>query len=221
MASHRQPAEPQAPCPAPLSRHPADGSGGARESARGRARRGRCRRGAAAAAGDRRARADQRRQGAGAGGAGQGAALVLDGHADLAARAGADGAHLTGIEALRRASRRSSRTRIAGCGGLETRHDAMVAAEAGADYVMFGEPDATATGRRSSRSSSASNGGRRCSRFPASALPRIARRDRAAGGGRRRFRRGRRLRLRCRAHGAAARGRRRGATAGDCWRRSA
>jgi thiamine-phosphate pyrophosphorylase len=33
--------------------------------------------------------------------------------------------------------------RIAGCGGLATRHDAMLAAEAGADYVMFGEPDAT------------------------------------------------------------------------------
>ena len=32
--------------------------------------------------------------------------------------------------------------RIAGAGGLATRHDAMTAAEAGADYVMFGEPDA-------------------------------------------------------------------------------
>ena len=29
--------------------------------------------------------------------------------------------------------------RIAGIGGLETRHDAMVAAERGADYVMFGD----------------------------------------------------------------------------------
>jgi thiamine-phosphate pyrophosphorylase len=33
--------------------------------------------------------------------------------------------------------------RIAGCGRLASRHDAMVVAEAGADYVMFGEPDAT------------------------------------------------------------------------------
>ena len=33
--------------------------------------------------------------------------------------------------------------RIAGAGGLTTRHDAMTAAEAGADYVMFGEPDET------------------------------------------------------------------------------
>src|ERR1700704_6299966 len=31
--------------------------------------------------------------------------------------------------------------RIAGCGGLITRHDAMLAAEVGADYVLFGEPD--------------------------------------------------------------------------------
>ena len=30
---------------------------------------------------------------------------------------------------------------IAGCGGLATRHDAMLAGESGADYVMFGEPD--------------------------------------------------------------------------------
>jgi thiamine-phosphate pyrophosphorylase len=29
---------------------------------------------------------------------------------------------------------------IAGVGALSTRHDAMSAAEAGADYVMFGEP---------------------------------------------------------------------------------
>ncbi len=31
--------------------------------------------------------------------------------------------------------------RIAGAGRLASRHDAMVAAEQGADYVMFGEPD--------------------------------------------------------------------------------
>ena len=71
-----------------------------------------------------------------------GAALVLDGHADLVARAGADGAHLTGIEAFTEAVERLKPERIAGVGGLASRHDAMVAAEAGADYVMFGEPDA-------------------------------------------------------------------------------
>jgi len=71
----------------------------------------------------------------------RGTALLLDGHPDLAARAGADGSHLSGIEALASAIATLKPARIAGCGGLETRHEAMVAAEAGADYVMFGEPD--------------------------------------------------------------------------------
>jgi thiamine-phosphate pyrophosphorylase len=72
----------------------------------------------------------------------KGVAFILDGHPDLAARAGADGAHLTGIDALSDALATLKPARIAGCGGLETKHDAMLAAEAGADYVMFGEPDA-------------------------------------------------------------------------------
>jgi thiamine-phosphate pyrophosphorylase len=76
----------------------------------------------------------------------KGAALVLDGHAELVARAGADGAHLAGIDALKAALAALRPERIAGCGGLNSRHDAMLAAEAGADYVMFGEPDAD--GRR-------------------------------------------------------------------------
>jgi thiamine-phosphate pyrophosphorylase len=70
-----------------------------------------------------------------------GAALVIDGHAGLVARAGADGAHLSGIAALDAAIGTLKPERIAGCGGLNSRHDAMLAAEAGADYVMFGEPD--------------------------------------------------------------------------------
>lgn len=69
------------------------------------------------------------------------AALLLDGHADLVARAGADGAHLTGLAAFTAALERLKPERIVGCGGLASRHDAMLAAEAGADYVMFGEPD--------------------------------------------------------------------------------
>ena len=68
-------------------------------------------------------------------------ALLLHGHPELAGRAGADGAHLTGIAALQAAISRLQPVRIAGAGGLLTRHDAMLAAEAGADYVMFGEPD--------------------------------------------------------------------------------
>ena len=73
---------------------------------------------------------------------GKGAALLLDGHVELVARAGADGAHLTGIEALGEALPTLKPDRIAGVGGLTTRHDSMAAGEAGADYVLFGDPDA-------------------------------------------------------------------------------
>jgi len=68
------------------------------------------------------------------------AALLLAGRAELVARAGVDGAHLTGIEALEAALPVLKPDRIAGAGGLASRHDAMVAGERGADYVMFGEP---------------------------------------------------------------------------------
>jgi thiamine-phosphate pyrophosphorylase len=70
-----------------------------------------------------------------------GAALLLDGHVELVARAGADGAHLTGIESMQEALPTLKPDRIAGVGGLATRHDSMAAGEAGADYVLFGEPD--------------------------------------------------------------------------------
>ena len=70
-----------------------------------------------------------------------GAALLLDGHVEIVARVGADGAHLANIDAFGAALVTLKPGRIAGCGGLETRHDAMSAAEQGADYVMFGEPN--------------------------------------------------------------------------------
>ncbi len=69
------------------------------------------------------------------------AALLLDGRPELVARAGADGAHLHGIEALRAALPSLKPDWIAGVGGLRSRHDAMLAGETDADYVMFGEPD--------------------------------------------------------------------------------
>ncbi|WGR95349.1 thiamine phosphate synthase [Bradyrhizobium sp. ISRA443] len=71
-----------------------------------------------------------------------GAALLIDGHPELVARAGADGAHLTGIAAMEDALPSLKPDRIVGVGGLATRHDSMAAGEAGADYVLFGEPDA-------------------------------------------------------------------------------
>ena len=71
-----------------------------------------------------------------------GAALLLDGHADLVARSGTDGAHLSGLDAFEQALPTLKPDRIAGIGGLTTRHDSMTAGERGADYVLFGEPDA-------------------------------------------------------------------------------
>jgi thiamine-phosphate pyrophosphorylase len=71
-----------------------------------------------------------------------GAALLVEGHVELVARAGADGAHLAGIAALEEALPSLKPDRIAGIGGLATRHDSMAAGELGADYVLFGEPDA-------------------------------------------------------------------------------
>jgi len=77
---------------------------------------------------------------------GRGVALLIEVHARIAARAGADGAHLDGIAALEAALPLLKPDRIAGCGGLASRHDAMTAGERGGDYVMFGESDAD--GRR-------------------------------------------------------------------------
>ncbi len=76
----------------------------------------------------------------------RGVALLVDGAPELVARSGADGAHCHGLQALTSALRILKPDRIVGAGGLTTRHEAMVAGEAGADYVMFGEPDAA--GRR-------------------------------------------------------------------------
>jgi len=75
-----------------------------------------------------------------------GVALLLDGRPDLVVACNADGAHLTGAEALRAAlailkPSTAQSNLIAGVGGLTSRHDAMVAGEAGSDYLMFGEPD--------------------------------------------------------------------------------
>jgi thiamine-phosphate pyrophosphorylase len=78
-----------------------------------------------------------------------GAALLVDNRPGIVARAGADGAHLAGPDALKAAIPGLKPDHIAGAGRLHSRHDAMVCGEAGADYVMFGEPDAA--GQRPSR----------------------------------------------------------------------
>jgi thiamine-phosphate pyrophosphorylase len=69
-----------------------------------------------------------------------GAALLVDNDARLAARVGADGAHMSGGSSLNEALASLKPERIVGAGLLRTRDDAMNAGEAGVDYVMFGEP---------------------------------------------------------------------------------
>ena len=71
----------------------------------------------------------------------RGVAVLLDGRPDLVARARADGVHTTGLAAFTEAAEQLKPDGIVGAGGLLSRHDAMQAAEQGADYVMFGEPD--------------------------------------------------------------------------------
>lgn len=70
-----------------------------------------------------------------------GAMLLLEGLSNIADESGADGIHMTDPASVQ-TTRASFKERIVGSGRLASRHDAMVAGEAGADYVMFGEPDA-------------------------------------------------------------------------------
>jgi thiamine-phosphate pyrophosphorylase len=61
----------------------------------------------------------------------------------IAARAGADGVHVSGhVARLRELRERLKSERALGVGGLRTKDEAMTAGEAGADYLLFGEPRA-------------------------------------------------------------------------------
>ena len=68
-----------------------------------------------------------------------GTALLVEHHHNLVARAGADGAHVAGLQEMEDAASLKPQ-RILGVGQLHTRHDAMLAGENGADYLLFGEP---------------------------------------------------------------------------------
>lgn len=68
-----------------------------------------------------------------------GTAFLLEGRADLVAKANADGAHLSDFPAQSATVASLKPKFIAGASGLVSRHDAMMAGETGADYVMFGE----------------------------------------------------------------------------------
>jgi thiamine-phosphate pyrophosphorylase len=76
--------------------------------------------------------------------AAHGAALLIEQDARLAARLGADGVHVLADEVADAVESLKSQ-RIVGAGGLKLRDDAMAAGEAGADYVMFGEPGVSAS----------------------------------------------------------------------------
>ena len=68
-------------------------------------------------------------------------ALLIENDGRLAVRLGADGVHISGAGSdLAAAVEGLKPERIVGAGFLRTRDEAMMAGEAGADYVMFGEP---------------------------------------------------------------------------------
>jgi thiamine-phosphate pyrophosphorylase len=66
-------------------------------------------------------------------------AFLIDNDAERAERIGADGIHIAPDPARYRSARaRLGPSAIIGAGPLETRHEAMLMAELGADYVAFG-----------------------------------------------------------------------------------
>lgn len=65
-------------------------------------------------------------------------AVLLQDRIEVAAETGCDGVHLSGLQDLLAARRRLGAEAIVGIGCGASRHDAMTAAERGADYVAFG-----------------------------------------------------------------------------------
>ena len=62
--------------------------------------------------------------------------------ANVAVRGGADGVHAPAIDGLSDLRERLKAERMLGVGSLRSKHDAMLAGEAGVDYLLFGEPRA-------------------------------------------------------------------------------
>jgi thiamine-phosphate pyrophosphorylase len=72
-----------------------------------------------------------------------GAACLIEEDGRLALRTDVDGAHVeAGSTTMEEALAQLKPNRIVGAGHLTSRDDAMVAGEAGVDYLMFGGPDA-------------------------------------------------------------------------------
>jgi len=79
-------------------------------------------------------------------------AFLIENDAGRAERLGADGVHIAGEEALYRRTREHLGQRaIIGVGCNESRHEAMVLAELGADYVAFGPTPALGEREREER----------------------------------------------------------------------
>ncbi|MHA1153450.1 MAG: thiamine phosphate synthase [Alphaproteobacteria bacterium] len=67
-------------------------------------------------------------------------AVLLQDRAELAAETGCDGVHLSDPKDLAAARQRLGAEALVGVGCGASRHDAITAAERGADYVAFGAP---------------------------------------------------------------------------------
>lgn len=66
-------------------------------------------------------------------------AVMIRGDSRIVGRAKADGQHVeAGPAAVAEAVERAKGRSMVGAGGIKTRHDAMEAADAGADYILFG-----------------------------------------------------------------------------------
>ena len=77
--------------------------------------------------------------------AAQPVAFLLQNEVELALEIGADGVHLGAPEAVAAARAALGPERILGCSCGSSRHAAMVAGEAGADYIAFGDPERAPT----------------------------------------------------------------------------
>jgi thiamine-phosphate pyrophosphorylase len=72
-------------------------------------------------------------------------AVLLEDRVEVAAATGCDGVHLSNPNGLAAARQRLGEEAIVGVGCGASRHDAITAAEGGADYVAFGTPGPGAT----------------------------------------------------------------------------
>lgn len=71
----------------------------------------------------------------------RGVAALIEDDADLAAALGCDGVHLSNPKSYKAARTRLGPEAIVGVGCDASRHEAMTAGEAGADYIAFGGLD--------------------------------------------------------------------------------